>query len=466
MLVLVGSENIRRLLIYIGLCCAYWFGTVLEGFREAGHLRGYLWGYFYVFPILEIHVPPNSRYILTPRGPAMSLTNPAVRHAKGAEKPRKLADGNGLYLLVTTKGRRYWRWKYRHNGAEKVMAFGVYPAVSLAEARERHLEGRLLLSKGIDPMAERKKQDEGVQAFVTFKQVASKWYTHWAPQRKGNGAQLIWGRLESNVFPVIGKRPVTDIQASAFRDMARRIEGRAPTIARQMLMYCSQIMRYAVAHDLAERNPVGDLQAGDVLRAHKARNHARVDAKQLPALLYAIDHYGGGESTRLALKLLSLTFVRTSELTEATWGEFDLDGARWDIPAARMKMDTPHIVPLSTQAVEILRRLKVISYGGEFVLPGRDGHKKPMSRATMLMALRSMGYAGVMTGHGFRGVASTILHEQDYPHDCIELQLAHQTRGKVSSAYNHAQHLKPRAKMMQEWADYLTKQLEGYKPPI
>jgi integrase len=396
----------------------------------------------------------------------MNLKDTVVRHIKGGDKPRKISDGRGLYLLVTTKGARYWRWKYRFGKREKVMAFGVYPEVSLALARERHREARLLHLSGVDPMAVRKTEAATKTGFVTFRQAADLWFAHWAPSRGEKGAKMIWGRLVKNVFPQLGKRPIADIPASAFRDVAKNIEGRAPTVARQMLQYCSQIMRHAVAHDLAERNPVADLQAGDVLRVHKSRNHARVDAKDLPALLHALEHYGGDEATRLAFRLLSLTFVRTSELVEATWSEFDIENARWNIPAARMKMDTPHVVPLSRQSIEALKRLKVISYGGDFVFPGRGSHKRPMSRATMLVALRSMGYGGRMTGHGFRGVASTILHEQAYPHDQIELQLAHQSRGKVSAAYNHALYLKPRAKMMQEWADFLDKERSSYKSPL
>ncbi|MCJ7957269.1 MAG: tyrosine-type recombinase/integrase [Pseudomonas sp.] len=395
----------------------------------------------------------------------MNLTDTAIRRIKGAESARKLADGKGLYLLVTTKGRRYWRWKYRHLGKERVMALGVYPEVSLALARERHREARLLLSTGVDPVSARRQQEEGVTAFVTFKQAAQKWFDHWSTQQKRDGAKAVWGRLNHDVFPILGKKPVADISASDFRDMAMRVEVRAPTVARRMLMHCSQIMRYAVAHDLAERNPVTDLKAGDVLRSHKSQNHVRVDAKDLPALLYAIKNYSGGEPARLALQLLALTFVRTRELIEATWEELDLDNARWDIPAERMKMKLPHIVPLSKQAVDAFKRLKVISNGGDFVFPGRDTHTKPMSRGTMLMALGSMGYKGVMTGHGFRGVASTILHEQDYPHDHIELQLAHQSKSAVSAAYNHAQYIKPRTKMMQEWADYLIRQQDGFVPP-
>jgi len=214
-------------------------------------------------------------------------------------------------------------------------------------------------------------------------------------------------------------------------------------------------MRYAVAHDLAERNPVADIRPSDVLKTRKKRNYPRLSAKELPELLAAIDAYAGNEYTVLALKLMMLTFVRTSELIAAKWEEFDTGAARWDIPAERMKMKTPHIVPLSRQALAVLEKLKTISYGRDLLFPGERNHAKPMSNNTILYALYRMGYRGRMTGHGFRGVASTILHEHDWPHEHIEIQLAHSERNAVSAAYNHAQYMKQRAEMMQWWGDYV-----------
>jgi integrase len=216
-------------------------------------------------------------------------------------------------------------------------------------------------------------------------------------------------------------------------------------------------MRYAIANDLADRNPVAEVKPSDILKAHKRRNYPRVGEKELPDLLRTIDGYVGGEHTRLALQLMALTFVRTSELIGARWSEFVLTESRWYIPAARMKMKTPHIVALSEQANEVLERLKELSFDNELVFPGDLNPAKPMSNNTLLFALYRMGYRSRMTGHGFRGVASTILHEQGWPHEHIELQLAHQERNAVSAAYNHAQYLEPRAKMMQAWADYLDK---------
>lgn len=388
----------------------------------------------------------------------MPLTDTAVRQAKPTEKPRKLSDSGGLYLLVNKAG-RYWRWKYRHGGKEKVMALGVYPNVTLAQARERHQEGRKLLASGVDPMADRKQQ-ASAPATTTFEQAARQWWAHWSPSRSQRHAEYVLRRLEADVFPEIGGMPAGGIPASAFRDTIKKIESRgALDIAKRALQTCGQIMRYAVAHDLAERNPVSDVRPADVLKVRKKRNYARVDAKELPELLKAMEAYVGSEYTRLALKLMALTFVRTTELIAARWEEFDLDAARWDVPAERMKMKTPHIVPLSRQTLAVLEQIKSLSYGRSLLFPGERNHEKPMSNNTVLYALYRMGYRGRMTGHGFRGVASTILHEQGWPHEHIELQLAHQERDDTSAAYNHALYLKQRAEMMQWWGDYVEQQL-------
>lgn len=383
----------------------------------------------------------------------MALTDTAVRQAKPADKPRKLTDGAGLYLLINKTG-KYWRWDYRHGDKRRTMALGVYPAVSLADARAQHLQARKRLAAGEDPMAERKQAKQG--QLTTFEAVARQWWEHWSAERSERHANQVLTRLEADIFPEIGRLPATEIPSSAFRDAVKKIEARgALDIAKRALQTCGQIMRYAVAHDLAERNPVADVRPADVLKARKKRNYARVDAKELPALLTAIDGYVGGDHTRLALQLMALTFVRTSELIGARWGEFDLEAARWDIPAERMKMKAPHIVPLSRQALAVLEQLEAVSYGNDLVFPGDVKRTQPMSNNTILYALYRMGYRGRMTGHGFRGVASTLLHEQGWPHEHIELQLAHQERDDTSAAYNHALYLKQRGKMMQAWADYL-----------
>lgn len=381
------------------------------------------------------------------------LTDSAIRSAKRSDRPRKLADGRGLHLLVAPNGGRYWRYSYRFRGKQKTLALGVYPDVGLAKARERHLAARQLLTENMDPAAE--KQAAG----KTFEEVAREWHGHWKTSRHERHSHYVLKRLEADVFPEIGTLALADLQASAFRNAVQKIEQRgALDIAKRVLQTCGQIMRFAVANDFARHNPVAGVKPADILKPHKRRNFPRVDAKELPALLHAIDNYVGAEHTRLALQLMALTFVRTSELIGARWSEFDTKAARWDIPAERMKMKTPHIVALSTQSLAVLEKLREISFDRELVFPGDLNPAKPMSNNTLLFALYRMGYRGRMTGHGFRGVASTILHEQGWAHQHIEIQLAHQERDDTSAAYNHALYLKPRAKMMQAWANYLDAQ--------
>jgi integrase len=385
------------------------------------------------------------------------LTDAQVRAAKPSASPRKLFDARGLYLHVMPNGGRYWRFNFQINGRNKTLALGVYPDVSLAKARDRHQKARELLTEGVDPCLEKKATGK------TFETVAREWHGHWKSSRHERHAHYVLKRLEADVFPEIGSRPLEDLQASSFRDAVLKIERRgALDIAKRVLQTCGQIMRYAVAHDFATHNPVAGMKPSDILKPHKRRNFPRVDAKEMPALLHAIDNYVGAEHTRLALQLMALTFVRTSELTGARWSEFNIDEARWDIPAERMKMKTPHIVALSKQSLAVLEKLRAISFDREFVFPGDVKPAKPMSNNTLLFALYRMGYRGRMTGHGFRGVASTILHEQGWPHQHIELQLAHQERDATSAAYNHAQYLEPRAKMMQAWANYLDEARRKY----
>jgi integrase len=258
------------------------------------------------------------------------------------------------------------------------------------------------------------------------------------------------------VFPEIGSRSISGLEAPDLVRMVKAIEARGVLdIAKRALQTTGQVFRYAVAHGHATRNPATDIKPTDVLKPRKRSNFARIDAKELPDLMRKIEGYAGAATTRLALKLMALTFVRTSELIGARWSEFDLEAERWDIPAERMKMRTPHIVPLSRQAIEVLQVLKTITGGRELLFPGERDHSKSMSNNTILAALARMGYKHRMTGHGFRGLASTILHEQDFDHHHIELQLAHMERNAVSAAYNHALYLGQRARLMQHWADYL-----------
>jgi integrase len=399
----------------------------------------------------------------------MGLTTKQVDNAKPLAKRYKLADSAGLCLLVSQSGAKLWRWRYRFDGKEKMMALGEYPMVSLAEARERHFAARKILAAGIDPMAERKAIAEAKQREAearqremenSFEKVARKWWEWWEAGKSPRHADYVLRRLEADVFPAFGSRFIDAVTPADIRELMLAIEGRgARDVAKRTHETTGQIFRFAIARGIACRNPAADFKPSDILVDAKGENFSRVDARDLPELLLKMESYEGDALTRLAMKLMAYTFVRTSELIEAEWSEVDLDHARWDIPAERMKMDTRHIVPLSRQSLEVLRALKLLTGKGRLVFPGANDKNRPMSNNTILFALYRLGYKGRMTGHGFRGLASTILHENDFAEEHVELQLAHQRRNKVAAAYNHAKYLTQRAAMMQWWADYLDAQL-------
>jgi integrase len=399
----------------------------------------------------------------------MALTIKEIDKAKPSDKPYKLSDGGGLCLLVTPSGARLWRWRYRFEGKEKMMALGEYPLVPLSRARDFHFAARKTLAAGVDPMAERKAEAEAKQrrtetqqreAQNSFERVAERWWEWWSVGKSPRHADYVLRRLRTDAFPAVGHKFIDAVIAADIRELMLAIGGRgARDVAKRAHETIGQIFRYAIARGIAMRNPAADFKPRDILAEASSENFARVDAKELPTLLLKMESYDGDALTRFAMRLMAYTFVRTSELIESEWPEFDLDNARWDIPAARMKMDTPHVVPLSRQAIEILRALKLLTGKGRLVFPGANDKNKPMSNNTILFALYRLGYRGRMTGHGFRGLASTILHENDFAAEHIELQLAHQKRNKVAAAYNHAKYLKQRAAMMQWWADYLDAQL-------
>jgi integrase len=399
----------------------------------------------------------------------MGLTIKEIDNAKPDDKPYKLADGGGLCLLVSPSGARLWRWRYRFDGKEKMMALGEYPLVSLSQARELHFAARKALASGIDPMAERKAETEEKQreaearqreAKNSFENVARKWWEWWSIGKSPRHADTVLRRMEADVFPAFGHKFIDAITAADIRELMLAIERRdARDVAKRCHETAGQIFRYAIARGIASRNPAADFKPRDILAEARTENRARVDARELPELLAKMDDYNGDAITRFAMKLMAYTFVRTSELIEAPWPEFDLDNARWTIPPERMKMDTPHIVPLSRQAVEVLRALKLLTGNGRLIFPGANDKNKPISNNTILFALYRLGYQGRMTGHGFRGLASTILNESGFDEAHVELQLAHMKRNKVAAAYNHAKYLKPRTVMMQWWADYLDAQL-------
>jgi integrase len=399
----------------------------------------------------------------------MALTIKEVENAKPQDKPYKLTDGGGLCLLVSPSGAKLWRWRYRFAGREKMMALGEFPLVALKEARELHFAARQRLAAGSDPMAERKAAAQSRQreaeeaqheAECSFENIGRKWWDWWSAGKSPRHADYVLRRLEADVFPALGHKFIDTVSAADIRSLIKTIEERgARDVAKRAHETAGQIFRYAIAHGLASRNPAAEFKPSDILADASSENFARVDTKDLPALLLKMESYDGDALTRLAMRLLAFSFVRTSELIEAEWPEFDLENARWDIPPERMKMKSRHIVPLSLQAVEVLRALRLLTGNGRLVFPGANDKNKPMSNNTILFALYRLGYKGRMTGHGFRGLASTILHENDFADEHVELQLAHQKRSKVAAAYNHAKYLSQRSTMMQWWADYLDDQL-------
>jgi len=399
-------------------------------------------------------------------GGEMALTDTEVRKAKAQDEAYRLSDGGSLYLWVTPAGGKLWRWAYKHEGKEKLMSFGKYPDVSLVLARERHAEARKLLATGLDPMAQRKAAKAAEKAAIenSFQSIASLWLEHWQDGKSPRHVEYVKRRMEADILPCLGARPIAEIEAPELVEMAKTIEQRgARDIAKRALETVGQVFRYSIAHGYSKRNPSSEIRPSDILKSTRKVNYARVDARELPALLRTIEVYQGTHVTRLAMKLMALTFVRTSELIGAKWSEFDLEAARWNIPVERMKMRTPHFVPLARQTLDVLDTLRTLTGQSEWLFPGDRSASKPMSNNTILKALERMGYKGRMTGHGFRGLASTVLHEQGYGHEHIELQLAHAPRNAVSAAYNHALYLEPRAKMMQDWADFLERTQRGGK---
>jgi len=392
----------------------------------------------------------------------MVLTDTKVRNAREKAKPYTLFDGGGLFLAVMPAGGKLWRWKYRFQGKQKLMAFGRFPDVGLAKARELHQAARKVLAAGTDPMQRRKALKVVTQSENTFKAIADLWMEHWKEGKTPRHVAGTMRRLEANVFPTLGALPIAEIQAPDVVAMVRAVEARGVRdVAKRALETAGQVFRYAIANGHATRNPAAEIKPRDILKPSPKTNYARIDGKDLPGLLRAIEVYQGTPVTRLAMKLMAHTFVRTSELIGARWSEINLEEKRWDIPAERMKMRTPHIVPLSSQAIEVLELLQPLTGKGDLLFPGDRDPKRSMSNNTVLKALERMGYKGRMTGHGFRGVASTILHEQGFDHQHIELQLAHAPRNAVSAAYNHALYLKQRAALMQSWSNYLEAQQRG-----
>jgi integrase len=391
----------------------------------------------------------------------MKLTTIACTNAKPKEKPYKLADGGGLYLLVNPNSSKYWRLKYRHLGKEKVLALGIFPLVSLADARDKRNDAKKLMMVRTDPAAAKKgeKRQAILNSEQTFEAIAREWHSKEIDRWKPIHGRSILQRLEHDVFADIGNRPIAEISASELLHTIKAIEKRgANEVARKTLRICGQVFKYAIITDRRPDsvNPAAALSGA--LKSYKKGHFAALDARDLPAFLKKLEMNVARlyPQTIRATRLLMLTFVRTSELIQAKWDEFDLEAREWIIPAERMKMAKEHIVPLSRQVVALLKEQKKLTGEWQWVFPSIAHPRKHMSNNTILGALKRMGYKGEMTGHGFRALAmSTIKEKLNYRHEVIDRQLAHAHRNSVDAAYDRAQFLPERRKMMQQWADYL-----------
>lgn len=395
----------------------------------------------------------------------MSLTDVAIRKAKPADKPSRMFDGGGLYLEIAPSGGKLWRLKYRFGGKEKRLAIGIYPEISLLDARNRREAARKLLANGGDP-ADAKKAQKAARLdreANSFEVVAREWFVKFAPTWTDSHADRIIRRLERDIFPWVGGRAIAEVKAPELLECLRRIEKRgALETAHRALQNCGQVLRYGVATGRTERDISSDLRGA--LPPVKPSHHAALtEPKEIGELLRAIDGYAGSLVTKCAMQLAPLVFLRPGELRNAEWVEIDLEKGEWNISAEKMKMRQPHLVPLATQAVAILREMKALTGQGRYVFPSARTGERPMSNNAVLAALRRMGYEKEeMSGHGFRAMARTILDEVlGVRPDYIEHQLAHAVRDPNGRAYNRTAHVVERRKMMQLWADYLDKLKAG-----
>jgi integrase len=389
----------------------------------------------------------------------VKLTVAQIKAAKPKATSYRLADGAGLVLTIHPRGGKYWQFRYRVAGREKTESLGVFPEVSLAEARERVPELRKALRSGLDPSELRKQRlkQQAIRARDTFERVALEWFEVWKKGKSSRTVAYKLRRMESDLFKYLGPRPIAEITRREVIDTIKAITSRdVGETAVRALQVIKAIMSYAASHEYRDGNPISDLRPTEIIGSRESKHYARIDTSRLPDLLTQIDAYEGA-ITRLAMRFMCLTFVRTGTLRSATWAEIDFENRRWNIPPEHMKkvkgVSRGLIVPLSRQSVDVLTQLKTLSGADKHLFPG--GSRATMSENTILKALERMGFKGEMTGHGFRGLASTILHEHGFEHLHIERQLAHEDRDESSAPYNKAEFLKQREVMMQWWADYL-----------
>jgi integrase len=386
----------------------------------------------------------------------MKLTARQIDAAKPKEKAYKLADGGGMYLEVFPNGTKSWRLKYRVAGKEKRVVFGLYPSVSLAEARSKRDEAKRVLAAGGDPGEAKQveKQAKAMAVSNSFERLAMEWHEHKRQNWSQGYADDILEYLRKDIFPHIGRKAITEIKPVDMLAVLRKMEHRGVLDKlKKTRQACRQIFTYAVITGRAENNPVVDLASA--LKAPKQKHFPHLLADQIPGFLLALNDYSGSLVTRNATRLLMLTGLRTIELRASEWVDIDFEKSVWNIPAERMKMRRPHIVPISNQVKELLEEIHQLTGRGKYVFPGRNDAGKPMSEASINQVIKRIGYAGKATGHGFRHTMSTILHEQGYNTAWIETQLAHVDKNSIRGTYNHAQYLDGRREMLQWYADYM-----------
>ncbi|HDX9021742.1 TPA: tyrosine-type recombinase/integrase [Klebsiella oxytoca] len=386
----------------------------------------------------------------------MPLNDMQIRRAKPEAKAYTLGDGQGLSLLIEPNGSKSWRFRYRFAGKPKMISLGVYPTITLADARSRRDDARKLVAEGKNPSEVRKEQKIALQteSESAFEKIATEWHQMKSAKWSEGYASDIMEAFQNDIFPYVGTRPIGEIKPLELLNVLRKIEKRgALEKMRKVRQRCSEVFRYAIATGRAEFNPAADLSSA--LDVHQSNHFPFLKADEIPDFLRALDGYTGSKLVQIATKLLMITGVRTIELRAALWSEFDLDNAIWEIPAERMKMRRAHLVPLSTQALDLLNELKIMSGNYRYVFPRRNDPNKPMSEASINQTIKRLGYDGKLTGHGFRHMMSTLLHEKGFDSVWIETQLAHVDKNSIRGTYNHALYIERRANMLQWYSDYL-----------
>ena len=385
----------------------------------------------------------------------MALTATTIKTCKPKDKAYKLTDGGGLYMLVSPRGGKWWRFDYRFQSKRKTLSMGVYPAVSLKDARDRRDEAKKQLANGMDPAIVRKSQKHQQSQPNTFEAVAREWHAKFKPGWSDTHASRLLRLLERDIFPWLGSMPVSDVSSPLLLQTIRRIETRSLDTAHRAMQNCGQVFRYAIATGRQQNDPTHALK-GAIPPIRDNHFASITHPEQIGPLLRAIEGYKGEFITQSALRLGPLVFVRPGELRHAEWSEINLEIGEWRIPSEKMKMGQPHIVPLARQSIVLLTDLQPLTGTGQYLFPSVRSLDRPLSENTINAALRRLGYTkDEMTGHGFRSMASTLLNEQGWNRDHIERQLAHAERNKIRAAYNYADYLPERRKMMQAWADYL-----------